>query len=157
MQVKFVLWRNRKRKLCKEIDRIKRKAVHCPADYVPFHLFILLFSILFHFLLSLWLASLENLATDSAEDNIKLKTNSTELQESGSNNRNKEPEDSVERTTPVDWKPQKACYFCVDGKLLTVNERGEVVAEPGPVPAEPELANKVWFCFLIKLNPVNEL
>lgn len=95
--------------------------------------------------------SLENLATDSAEDNIKLKTNSTELQESGSNNRNKEPEDSVDRTTPVDWKPQKACYFCVDGKLLTVNERGEVVAEPGPVPAEPELANKVQYSF-IKLN-----
>lgn len=92
-------------------------------------------------------ACLENLATDSAEDNNKLKRNSTELQESGSNNRIKEPEDPVERTTPIDWKPQKDCYFCVDGKLLTVNERGELVAESGTVPAEPELANKVNVAF----------
>lgn len=34
--------------------------------------------------------------------------------------------------TPVDWKPQEKCYFCVDGKLLTVNEAGELVPESGP-------------------------
>nr|XP_029716311.1 protein bunched, class 2/F/G isoform isoform X2 [Aedes albopictus] len=33
--------------------------------------------------------------------------------------------------TPVDWKPQDKCYFCVDGKLLTVNEAGELVPESG--------------------------
>ncbi|XP_065079239.1 mushroom body large-type Kenyon cell-specific protein 1 isoform X2 [Ochlerotatus camptorhynchus] len=33
--------------------------------------------------------------------------------------------------TPVDWKPQDKCYFCVDGKLLTVNEAGELVPEAG--------------------------
>ncbi|XP_059610169.1 mushroom body large-type Kenyon cell-specific protein 1 [Phlebotomus argentipes] len=27
---------------------------------------------------------------------------------------------------PVDWRPQDKCYFCVDGKLLAVNERGEL-------------------------------
>uniref|UniRef100_A0A1B0DGN9 Uncharacterized protein n=1 Tax=Phlebotomus papatasi TaxID=29031 RepID=A0A1B0DGN9_PHLPP len=42
---------------------------------------------------------------------------------------------------PVDWRPQDKCYFCVDGKLLAVNERGELVAESGPVNAEPDLAN----------------
>ncbi|XP_055528360.1 mushroom body large-type Kenyon cell-specific protein 1 isoform X2 [Wyeomyia smithii] len=33
--------------------------------------------------------------------------------------------------SPVDWKPQDKCYFCVDGKLLTVNEAGELVPESG--------------------------
>ncbi|XP_058812223.1 mushroom body large-type Kenyon cell-specific protein 1 isoform X2 [Topomyia yanbarensis] len=37
--------------------------------------------------------------------------------------------------TPVDWKPQDKCYFCVDGKLLTVNEAGELVPESGVGPS----------------------
>ncbi|XP_040175000.1 mushroom body large-type Kenyon cell-specific protein 1-like isoform X3 [Anopheles arabiensis] len=44
-----------------------------------------------------------------------------------------------EAATPVDWKPQDKCYFCVDGKLLTVNETGELVPESGPAPTEAEL------------------
>ncbi|XP_054735413.1 uncharacterized protein LOC129242658 [Anastrepha obliqua] len=37
-------------------------------------------------------------------------------------------------TEPVDWKPNEKCYFCVDGRLLTVNAKGELVAESaGPV------------------------
>lgn len=32
---------------------------------------------------------------------------------------------------PLDWTPQDKCYFCVDGKLLTVNEHGDLVPE-GP-------------------------
>ncbi|CRL07492.1 CLUMA_CG020457, isoform B [Clunio marinus] len=43
---------------------------------------------------------------------------------------------------PVDWKPQEKCYFCVDGKLLKVNEIGELVVEAGPVQPETELLNK---------------
>lgn len=43
--------------------------------------------------------------------------------------------------TPIDWKPQENCYFCVDGKLLTVNDKGDLVAESGTVHTEPELAN----------------
>uniref|UniRef100_A0A182K8V9 Uncharacterized protein n=1 Tax=Anopheles christyi TaxID=43041 RepID=A0A182K8V9_9DIPT len=43
-----------------------------------------------------------------------------------------------EAETPVDWKPQDKCYFCVDGKLLTVNETGELVPENGPGPTEGE-------------------
>ncbi|XP_067619564.1 serine-rich adhesin for platelets isoform X2 [Eurosta solidaginis] len=40
----------------------------------------------------------------------------------------------VPTVEPVDWKPNKKCYFCVDGRLLTVNAKGELVAEPaGPV------------------------
>lgn len=46
-------------------------------------------------------------------------------------------------STPIDWKPQENCYFCVDGKLLTVNDKGDLVAESGSVNTEPELANRV--------------
>lgn len=43
--------------------------------------------------------------------------------------------------TPVDWEPQDKCYFCDKGKLLAVNDRGELVAESGPSAGdlEPEL------------------
>ncbi|XP_023159091.1 uncharacterized protein LOC101455412 [Ceratitis capitata] len=41
---------------------------------------------------------------------------------------------SVHTVQPVDWKPNEKCYFCVDGRLLTVNAKGELVAEPaGPL------------------------
>lgn len=46
-------------------------------------------------------------------------------------------------TNPVDWKPQDKCYFCVDGKLLKVNEIGELVVEAGPVQPETELNKHV--------------
>lgn len=47
-----------------------------------------------------------------------------------------------ENPLPIDWKPQDKCYFCVDGKLLTVNEAGELVAESGPVQTtEADLTN----------------
>lgn len=36
------------------------------------------------------------------------------------------------KSEPVDWKPQEKCYFCVDGKLLKVNESGELVPETTP-------------------------
>lgn len=45
--------------------------------------------------------------------------------------------------TPVDWTPPEKCYFCVDGKLLTVNDKGELVAETGPAQSAPVLANRV--------------
>ncbi|XP_055588029.1 mushroom body large-type Kenyon cell-specific protein 1 isoform X2 [Uranotaenia lowii] len=38
--------------------------------------------------------------------------------------------------TPVDWKAQDKCYFCVDGKLLVVNEAGELVPETDSAAAE---------------------
>lgn len=47
-----------------------------------------------------------------------------------------------DNSLPIDWKPQEKCYFCVDGKLLTVNEAGELVAESGPVQTtEADLTN----------------
>lgn len=62
------------------------------------------------------------------------------------------------REQPIDWKPQDKCYFCVDGKLLTVNEVGELVAEVGPAQTEAELTTNrtvrgfsfcfVWYIFL---------
>lgn len=96
----------------------------------------------------------------SADDTNKLHTALTESLQSN-NNKNKvsreqdaedddddeeeeDDEDFVEeKHTPVDWKPQENCYFCVDGKLITVNEKGDPVAESGPVSAEAEIANKV--------------
>lgn len=44
---------------------------------------------------------------------------------------------------PEDWKPQDKCYFCVDGKLLKVNEIGELVVESGPVLPDTELNKQV--------------
>jgi hypothetical protein len=44
---------------------------------------------------------------------------------------------------PVDWKPQDKCYFCVDGKLVKVNEKGELVVESGSSQPEAELIKHV--------------
>lgn len=45
---------------------------------------------------------------------------------------------------PVDWKPQDKCYFCDEGKLLAVNDRGELVPESGSGnQPEPDLVNTV--------------
>lgn len=54
-----------------------------------------------------------------------------------------EKEAPPDRSQPVDWKPQDKCYFCVDGKLLKVNEIGELVVEAGPVQPEIELNKHV--------------
>jgi hypothetical protein len=64
-------------------------------------------------------------------DNIKVKSESL-----ASATESDQPES-------VDWKPQEKCYFCVDGKLLKVNEIGELVAEEGPVNPETELNKHV--------------
>jgi hypothetical protein len=48
------------------------------------------------------------------------------------------------RPEPVDWKPQDKCYFCVDGKLIKVNELGELVVETtAAVQPEAELNKHV--------------
>ena len=52
-------------------------------------------------------------------------------------------EDIEIKTEPEDWKPQEKCYFCVDGKLLKVNEIGELVVESGPVLPDTELNKQV--------------
>uniref|UniRef100_A0A1A9UWZ3 Uncharacterized protein n=1 Tax=Glossina austeni TaxID=7395 RepID=A0A1A9UWZ3_GLOAU len=39
---------------------------------------------------------------------------------------------------PIDWKPNDKCYFCINGKLLTVNAKGELVAESGPTGSETD-------------------
>jgi hypothetical protein len=48
-----------------------------------------------------------------------------------------------EKPEPVDWKPQDKCYFCVDGKLLKVNELGQLVVESEPANPEAELNKNV--------------
>lgn len=74
----------------------------------------------------------------------KLKANSIAAN-CDSDKETDEPEEPLEERTPtpIDWKPQKNCYFCVDGKLITVNERGDLVPESGPVPVEPESVKSV--------------
>lgn len=63
-----------------------------------------------------------------------------------------EKEQQIERVKPepVDWKQQEKCYFCVDGKLLKVNESGELVVETSAVQPEAELnkhvSNIQWWC-----------
>lgn len=56
-----------------------------------------------------------------------------------------EKEQKIERVKPepVDWKQQEKCYFCVDGKLLKVNESGELVVETSAVQPEAELNKHV--------------
>ncbi|XP_059219622.1 mushroom body large-type Kenyon cell-specific protein 1 isoform X2 [Stomoxys calcitrans] len=39
---------------------------------------------------------------------------------------------------PIDWKPNEKCNFCINGKLLTVNSKGELVAESGPSGSETD-------------------
>lgn len=53
------------------------------------------------------------------------------------------PISAESRAEPVDWKPQDKCYFCVDGKLIKVNDIGELVVEAGPVQPETELNKHV--------------
>lgn len=109
----------------------------------------------FNFLVFLFVSFLENQV--EAEEITKLQTSPTDSLQT-SNNQNKEADGQSEQKekAPVDWKPQENCYFCVDGKLLTVNERGDLVAESGPVQAEPELANNRVSChyFFVCLSDV---
>lgn len=81
---------------------------------------------------------------ESAEVTVKSETHEqqpAEAKNGSSGGGADTPDDALGR--PVDWRPQDKCYFCVDGKLLTVNERGDLVAESGPAQSEPELANRV--------------
>lgn len=47
--------------------------------------------------------------------------------------------------SPIDWKPEEKCNFCVDGKLLTVNAKGDLVPESDPAFAVADLAKRVRF------------
>uniref|UniRef100_A0A1L8DDD3 Putative mushroom body large-type kenyon cell-specific protein 1 n=1 Tax=Nyssomyia neivai TaxID=330878 RepID=A0A1L8DDD3_9DIPT len=79
------------------------------------------------------------LVADDAPEGKKSESNSSDIK--GITVRSDEELLDTRPPKPVDWRPQDKCYFCVDGKLLAVNERGELVAESGPVNAEPDLAN----------------
>lgn len=69
-----------------------------------------------------------NKKTSIEEEEIQIKTERCEEEE---------------KEEPEDWKPQDKCYFCVDGKLLKVNEIGELVVESGPVLPDTELNKQV--------------
>lgn len=66
------------------------------------------------------------------KDSTKVKENSSSVST-----------DDKKLQQSIDWKPQNKCYFCVDGKLVTVNERGDFVTESGSVQSEPDLVNRV--------------
>lgn len=59
------------------------------------------------------------------------------------------------RTPPVDWRPQDKCYFCDKGRLLTVNERGDLEIGSGLVNAEPNL--KITVRVTITINRLKML
>jgi hypothetical protein len=48
------------------------------------------------------------------------------------------------KSEPVDWKPQEKCHFCVDGKLLKVNESGELVPETAPENDFNKHVREIW-------------
>uniref|UniRef100_A0A336L5F0 CSON004114 protein n=1 Tax=Culicoides sonorensis TaxID=179676 RepID=A0A336L5F0_CULSO len=90
--------------------------------------------------------------TENVDSEIKVKSDTDAIEENSENNQKDdsiklkteehEGENKEDISLPVDWKPQDKCYFCVDGKLLTVNESGELVAESGPVRnTEADLTN----------------
>ncbi|XP_031633032.1 mushroom body large-type Kenyon cell-specific protein 1 isoform X2 [Contarinia nasturtii] len=84
-----------------------------------------------------------NIEQSSEIGDFSLKTNKNVADKSHNNNSiSDEADDREKLQTPIDWKPQENCYFCVDGKLLTVNDKGDLVAESGSVHTEPELANR---------------
>lgn len=57
----------------------------------------------------------------------------------------KDAKTHVCKSDPEDWKPQEKCYFCVDGKLLKVNDSGELVPE---TTSENDLSKHVsWHIF----------
>lgn len=55
------------------------------------------------------------------------------------------PSPSPPPPEPIDWKPNEKCYFCVNGKLLTLNSKGELVAESGPTGSETDHIKRVSF------------
>lgn len=90
-----------------------------------------IFFFLFEFTLQLE-DEAESKAEEDSENQIQIKSEPS----SSTNATSDQPE-------PVDWKPQDKCYFCVDGKLLKVNEIGELAVETGPVQPETELNKHV--------------
>ena len=89
---------------------------------------------------------------------VKKKLTATIIESSNNKDNKKEREDKGEeieedeekerkietvKSEPVDWRQQEKCYFCVDGKLLKVNESGELVVETSAVQPEAELNKHV--------------
>lgn len=86
---------------------------------------------------------------------IKKEESGGVLEESGTPL--KKDDITEENPLPIDWKPQDKCYFCVDGKLLTVNEAGELVAESGPVQTtEADLTNNRVRLVLTQVSSAND-
>ncbi|XP_065371960.1 mushroom body large-type Kenyon cell-specific protein 1 isoform X2 [Calliphora vicina] len=76
------------------------------------------------------LKSANNTAADITVKDLKL-----ELETSGTSPSTSPPPPPPD---PIDWKPNDKCHFCVNGKLLTVNAKGELVAESGPTGSETD-------------------
>uniref|UniRef100_A0A1I8NAI6 HTH psq-type domain-containing protein n=1 Tax=Musca domestica TaxID=7370 RepID=A0A1I8NAI6_MUSDO len=65
-------------------------------------------------------------------------TESVENRKTPSSQQTTSPSPSPPPPEPIDWKPNEKCYFCVNGKLLTLNSKGELVAESGPTGSETD-------------------
>jgi hypothetical protein len=86
-------------------------------------------------------SSTDGINSSSKVNNNNISNSKSEKTESDGDDEEEEAKEDTRKSLPVDWKPQDKCYFCVDGKLLTVNEEGELVTEQGPANAEAELTN----------------
>uniref|UniRef100_A0A1A9W3T1 Uncharacterized protein n=1 Tax=Glossina brevipalpis TaxID=37001 RepID=A0A1A9W3T1_9MUSC len=80
----------------------------------------------------------KSLANNSITPNILKANIDLKLPECPSLQQQPRSPTSQPRIEPIDWKPNDKCYFCVNGKLLTVNAKGELVAESGPTGSETD-------------------
>lgn len=86
----------------------------------------------------------EDLLENTKKSEFQTDTTTNNIDEKSSSHDNSVTVNKDDDNIPIDWKPQKQCYFCVDGKLLTVNEKGELVAESGSsAQTEADVANHV--------------
>uniref|UniRef100_A0A182NGF2 Uncharacterized protein n=1 Tax=Anopheles dirus TaxID=7168 RepID=A0A182NGF2_9DIPT len=78
------------------------------------------------------------ISSNNNNNTIQPRSNGMAPADEGSTGTAAETVAEPEPATPIDWKPQDKCYFCVDGKLLTMNEAGELVPDSGPAPTDRE-------------------
>lgn len=103
-------------------------------------------SYLLHHIAIMSIVTKKNKIIITATSSIESSNNKDNKIDKEEDEEEEEKEQKIERVRPepVDWKQQDKCYFCVDGKLLKVNESGELVVETSAaVQPEAELNKHV--------------
>ncbi|XP_075147969.1 ecdysone-induced protein 93F isoform X2 [Haematobia irritans] len=83
-----------------------------------------------------------NSSHKSAKDNSSITKTTTNLEEPIKSTLQPSSPPTTPPIEPIDWKPDEKCNFCIKGKLLTVNSKGELVAESGPNGSETDHTKK---------------